>query len=1312
MKNKSTRCLKTLLSLAIIVSIFLQSATGVFAEIKPAAAESVCYGELYSEVSCSDCYCDDCEQTATCGDESCVDCYSFESALDQKSSLIYTENISSNGIELLGYNDATCTADGCVNGVLTTEVSSTCATCSGLIAIASIDEIKCSACSGNGYTYTTDNDSVLNALYCYIYACTYCGGSGSVSDSVNEDDDYSDAIGHAFEKMTTGITNGTFVLGSGYTSYCFTCNGTGKAVCPDCNGNGYTSTGAGVYTSHYGCTTCGGSGGGYVVTTSYIAGSGYLSSPCEDCSGYGMYITTVDCPNCVDGKTYTMVSTACSECGGDGLTNTATIKITSDIQDVTIFEDENVTFSLEAESLYTEDEKFTDDFSYQWYKNSSLLLGETDSTLTIGEDESIGTYVLFAVVSEDGFEDVQSSMVVLTVVSKVEEFSVVKDVEDVTISEGGNTTLNVSAQLLYSDGTTSSDGITYQWYQNNVAISGANSSDLTVGNGLSSGSYSFYCEMSADGADTIKSSIMVLTVSAVPVGISIVQDISDTTVVEGNNAVFETSAKVEYSDGDISSDDITYQWYMNGVQISGATSSTLTIGSDISIGSYLIYALATCGDYSVRTSVVEFDVVAKKYLDVTYSFSDMSITENVTTKLYVVASAKDTLGNSYSNEVSYQWYIDNVEVEGEASGVYSFKGELQTQTATSGEEEKISPSNYLVQAKLSCDGCDDVWVTATITVEANDGTLTVCNTCYGATVITCTNCLGSGEEECVYCGATGIVYVDYANFYNQACTVCSLTGYVDCYLCDGGLMDCPDCGGDYTVSLTNTNTVQEDDDAWYIEAIKKLFLSVTIYMAGMIDLLINLFKKLVGLEDVNIGDSSTNILMYFLELEAVSNVVMYIIVIAFIMLFLFTTIQFIRAMKISDEKVNATKTVESFFLAAGNILLVPLLLVVLIFSANVIMGQINEVFESGLVYSQSDYEENAEISYGGQMLLLLTETEYDKAKILDMTVDGVYWADVAEELYNGDLGTVNDFFPNGQINPDATFGENSIIFTHGESFPSYYYMDSSNWTNDSGIWGNSTDSEGMYYIPTSRLQVFIAFAGCIAMLFSLIMCSFTFVKRIFDVLLLYIVSPLMISTMPLDDGTRFKQWRDILISKVLAAYAIVLTVNLYFMIVPTIIINPGVIFSQTSTIANGIIQLIFVIGGAFALHGSNAMFGQLLGTGNMEQQQNIGTQMMMMNMVRVGAGVALGTGKFAVKHTAGTAAGSVSGFVKGGGENGSRLGGMIKGGAGYIGSSVGSSKFGKSVNSWARKTQNGTSSLIPANNTTNVSIPTNNTTNV
>lgn len=107
-----------------------------------------------------------------------------------------------------------------------------------------------------------------------------------------------------------------------------------------------------------------------------------------------------------------------------------------------------------------------------------------------------------------------------------------------------------------------------------------------------------------------------------------------------------------------------------------------------------------------------------------------------------------------------------------------------------------------------------------------------------------------------------------------------------------------------------------------------------------------------------------------------------------------------------------------------------------------------------------------------------------------------------------------------------------------------------------------------------------------------VMSAVMFVQRIFDIILLYIVSPASVSTIPLDDGGRFRIWREMLVSKVLSAYGIILSMNIFFLVVPQI--------SQITFFGNafkdGIVQLLFVIGGAFSITKANMIIAQLTGS--------------------------------------------------------------------------------------------------------------------
>ena len=139
-----------------------------------------------------------------------------------------------------------------------------------------------------------------------------------------------------------------------------------------------------------------------------------------------------------------------------------------------------------------------------------------------------------------------------------------------------------------------------------------------------------------------------------------------------------------------------------------------------------------------------------------------------------------------------------------------------------------------------------------------------------------------------------------------------------------------------------------------------------------------------------------------------------------------------------------------------------------------------------------------------------------------------------------------------------------------------------------------------------------------------VMSAVTFIQRIFDIVLLYIISPVSVSTIPVDDGARFKIWRDMTISKVLGAYGIILSMNLFFIIIPQI---SSIVFFDNA-FKNGIVKILFLIGGAFAVTKANLVIAQL--TGNQAGQNE--TQQLFRNMqtgghimkATLGAGAAVG----------------------------------------------------------------------------------------
>lgn len=114
--------------------------------------------------------------------------------------------------------------------------------------------------------------------------------------------------------------------------------------------------------------------------------------------------------------------------------------------------------------------------------------------------------------------------------------------------------------------------------------------------------------------------------------------------------------------------------------------------------------------------------------------------------------------------------------------------------------------------------------------------------------------------------------------------------------------------------------------------------------------------------------------------------------------------------------------------------------------------------------------------------------------------------------------------------------------------------------------------------------------GCV-LLFSLALAVINLAERLINLVILYVVSPVIVATSVTDDGARLNIWKDKIIAKYVGVMGNVLSMYIYFVIVgwcQTFLIGEGfVIFSP-----KGIAYFAIVIGGAFmACKGSTLIAG-------------------------------------------------------------------------------------------------------------------------
>ena len=210
-----------------------------------------------------------------------------------------------------------------------------------------------------------------------------------------------------------------------------------------------------------------------------------------------------------------------------------------------------------------------------------------------------------------------------------------------SVAIGGSVTFTI---------TVTGTGVTYQWYFNGIAISGAVNFSFTLGSvtAVNAGSYTVTV---TNAGGTLTSSPSVLTVTAAPnTAPSFTTQPAPQAVTAGSSASFTVVA--------FGSAPLTYQWKKDGVAIVGATSATFTIGaaSAADAGNYTV--VVTNGSGTVTSNVVSLTV------STTFSpvITKQPLSHTVIAGSSVVASVEAAGGN-----LTYQWKKNGLAISGATS---------------------------------------------------------------------------------------------------------------------------------------------------------------------------------------------------------------------------------------------------------------------------------------------------------------------------------------------------------------------------------------------------------------------------------------------------------------------------------------------------------------------------------------------------------------------------------------------------------------------------------------------------------------------
>ena len=109
---------------------------------------------------------------------------------------------------------------------------------------------------------------------------------------------------------------------------------------------------------------------------------------------------------------------------------------------------------------------------------------------------------------------------------------------------------------------------------------------------------------------------------------------------------------------------------------------------------------------------------------------------------------------------------------------------------------------------------------------------------------------------------------------------------------------------------------------------------------------------------------------------------------------------------------------------------------------------------------------------------------------------------------------------------------------------------------------------------------------------ALVIAVLNLAKRVYEIVFAYFTMPIAMSTLPLDDGARFKNWRELFVSKLILAYGAVFAVNIFALVLP--LIN-AVHLDGVNSFGNAMFTIFMIVGGAMLIPAGQTLFARLFG---------------------------------------------------------------------------------------------------------------------
>lgn len=302
-----------------------------------------------------------------------------------------------------------------------------------------------------------------------------------------------------------------------------------------------------------------------------------------------------------------------------------------------------------------------------------------------------------------------------------------------------------------------------------------------------------------------------------------------------------------------------------------------------------------------------------------------------------------------------------------------------------------------------------------------------------------------------------------------------------------------------------------------------------LWILKLVDGLMEIFSAISGITDVTYKGEKVNIIEFLAGDSTVNTIFWCIFILSIGLTCIFTIAALIKNM-INSQR-NVSTIVGKFFLALLGTMAMLTVLFLIILISNSLLVLVSQIFQIGNTTKLSSALFNA---CAGDWINGYSVSEFDVSKLGVKEIFGDY--------------TTGFVFPdswkyNGMVNPD-----------------------------------------NFLYLPSLIAGIALAIALVVAIL--------NLAKRVYEIIFMYFVMPMSMSTLPLDDGARFKTWRETFITKIVIAYGTVFSVNIFILLLPLI---TRMRIDEVGGFGNSMFVIFMIVGGAMVIPAGQALFCKLFG---------------------------------------------------------------------------------------------------------------------